>query len=224
MDWLDLLTVQGILKSLLQHYSSKASVLQCSVRVSHPYRTTRKTTSLTRWTFVGKVMSLLFNMLSRLVIAFPPGSSEFSEFTQSCPTPCDPMDCSLPGSSIYGIFQARILEWVAISFSRRYSWPGDWTQVSRIVSGRFTVWATRERPSKEQVSFNCMAAVTICSDFGAQKNKVCHFSTVSPSTCHEVMGPDAMILVFWMWALSQLFHSPLSLWSRGSLVLLHFLP
>ena len=78
MDWLDLLAVQGTLKSLLQHHSSKASVLQCSaffrVQLSHPYMTTGKTTALTRWTFVGKVMSLLFNMLSRLAIAFLPRS------------------------------------------------------------------------------------------------------------------------------------------------------
>ena len=74
MDWLDLLAVQVTLKSLLQHHSSKASILQCSaffiVQLSHPYMTT--TIALTRWTFVGKVMSLLFNMLSRLVITFIP--------------------------------------------------------------------------------------------------------------------------------------------------------
>ena len=74
MDWLDLIAAQGTLKSLLQHHSSKASILQCSaffiVQLSHPYMTTRKTIVLTRWTFVGKVMSLLFNMLSRLVITF----------------------------------------------------------------------------------------------------------------------------------------------------------
>ena len=78
MDWLDLLAVQGTLKSLLQHHSSKASILWCSaffiVQLSHPYMTTGKTVALTRWTFVGKVMSLLFNMLSRLVIAFLPTS------------------------------------------------------------------------------------------------------------------------------------------------------
>ena len=72
MDWLDLLAVQETLKSLLQHHSSKASILQCSaffiVQLSHPYMTTGETIALTRWTFVGKVMSLLFNMLSRLVI------------------------------------------------------------------------------------------------------------------------------------------------------------
>jgi len=74
MDWLDLLAVQGTLKSLLQHHSSKASILWCSafiiVQLSHPYMTTGKTIALTRWTFVGKVMSLLFNMLYRLVITY----------------------------------------------------------------------------------------------------------------------------------------------------------
>src|SRR5574337_772029 len=78
MDWLDLLAVQGTLKSLLQHHSLKASILQCSafftLQLSHPYMTTGKTIALTRWTFVGKGMSLLLNMLSRLVITFLPRS------------------------------------------------------------------------------------------------------------------------------------------------------
>ena len=78
MDWLDLFGVQGTLKSLLQHHSSKASILQHStffiVKLSHPYMTSRKTIALTRWTFVGKVISLLFNMLSRLVMTFLPRS------------------------------------------------------------------------------------------------------------------------------------------------------
>ena len=78
MDWLDLLAVQGTLKSLLQHHSSKSSIFQCSdiftVQLSHPYMTTGKTIALTRWIFVGRVMSLLFNMLSRLVITFLPSS------------------------------------------------------------------------------------------------------------------------------------------------------
>ena len=77
-DWLDLLAVQGTLKSLVQHHSSKASILWCSafftIQLSHPYMTTGKTIALTRWTFVGKVMSLLLNMLSRLVITFLPRS------------------------------------------------------------------------------------------------------------------------------------------------------
>ena len=74
MDWLDLLAAQGPLKSFLQHHSAKASILWCSaffiVQLSHPYMTARKTVALTRWTFVGQVMSLLFHMLSRLVTAF----------------------------------------------------------------------------------------------------------------------------------------------------------
>ena len=125
MDWLDLLAVQGTLKSLLKHHSSKASILQLSaffmVQLSHPYMTTGKTMALTRWTFVGKVMSLLFNMLSRLVIAFLPRSKSF---------------------------------------------------------------------------FNFIAVVTTCSDFGAQENKVCYYFHCVPNICHEVMAPDAMILVF----------------------------
>ena len=78
MDWLDLLAVQGTLKNVLQHHSSKASILWCSafftVQLSHPYMTTGNTIALTRWTFVGKVMSLLLNILSRLVITFLPRS------------------------------------------------------------------------------------------------------------------------------------------------------
>ena len=83
MDWLDILAVQVTLKSLFKHHSSKASILQCSaffmVQLSHPYMTIGKTIALTRQTFVGKVMSLLFNMLSRLVIAFLPMSKYNSE-------------------------------------------------------------------------------------------------------------------------------------------------
>ena len=112
MDWLDLLAVQGTLKSLLQHHSSKASILQRSalftVQLSHPYMTTGKTIALTRRTFVGKVMSLLFNM---------PSAAAAAKSLQSCPTLCDPIDGSRPGSPVPGILQARTPEWVAISFS-----------------------------------------------------------------------------------------------------------
>ena len=80
-DWFDLLAVQGTLKSLLQHYNSKASIFRCSaffmVQLSHPYKMTGKTIALIRWTFVSKIMSLLFNMLSRLVITFLPRSKRF---------------------------------------------------------------------------------------------------------------------------------------------------
>ena len=112
MDWLDLLAVQGTLKSLLQHHSSKTSILWHSaffiVQLSQPYITTGKTVALTRWTFVGKVMSLLLNMSAAAAAAEPP---------QSYPTLCDPRDGSPPGSPVLGILQARTLEWVAISFS-----------------------------------------------------------------------------------------------------------
>ena len=119
--------------SLLQHHSSKASILWHSaffiVQLSHPYITTGKAIALTRQIFVGKVMFLLFNMLSRLIITFLPrtqgvGDDFFCLFSaaaakslQLCPTLCDPIDGSPPGSPVPGILQARILEWVAISFS-----------------------------------------------------------------------------------------------------------
>ena len=112
MDWLDLLAVQGTLKSLLQHHSSKASILWRSaffiVRLSHPYITPGKTIALTRQTFVGKVKPLFFNMLSAAAAA---------KLLQSCRTFCNPRDYSLSRCSVHGIFQARVLEWVAISFS-----------------------------------------------------------------------------------------------------------
>ena len=153
MDWLDLLAVQGTLKILLHNHSLKASILWHSaffiVQLSHPYMTTGKTIAFTRWTFVGKVMSLLFNMLSRLVIAFLPRSKRL-----------------------------------------------------------FISWL--QSPSVVILEPPKIKSVTV--------------STVPPSICHEVMGQHAMILVFWMLSLSQHFHSPLSLSSRGSLVLIHFLP
>ena len=122
-DWIDLLAVQRTLKSLLQHHNFKASIHHYStffmIQLSHPYMTTGKTTALTKWTFVGRVMSLLFNMLSRLVIAFLP---------------------------------------------------------------------------RRQASFNFMTEVTMCSDFGAQENKICHCFHFSPfylpwsdgTICHDL--------------------------------------
>ena len=125
MDYLDLLAVQGALKSLLQHHTSKALILQCSaffiVQLSHPYMTTGKTIALTRWTFVGKIMSLIFNMLSRLVIAYLP---------------------------------------------RRKPLLISWMQ----------------SPSAVILEPPQIKSLTI--------------SIVSPSICHEVMGPDTIILVF----------------------------
>ena len=140
----------------LSRVFSNTTVLQClsffTVQLSHPYMTTGKTKALTKWTFVIQVMSLLFNMLSRLVIAFLPRSKRLliswlrspsavivepkkikfvtvstvspsichavaAKSRQSCPTLCDPIDGSPPGSPVPGILQARTLEWVAISFS-----------------------------------------------------------------------------------------------------------
>ena len=111
MDWLDLLAVQGTLRSLLQHHSSKASILQHSafftVQLSHPYMTNGKTIAVTRRTFVGKVMSLLLNMLSRLGITFLPRTLLFFKWhqirsvAQSCLTLCDPMNCSMPGLPVH---------------------------------------------------------------------------------------------------------------------------
>ena len=125
MDWWDLLAVQGTLKSLLQHHTSKASILQHSafftVQLSHPYMTAGKTIALTRWTFVGKVMSLLFNMLSRLVIDFLPKSKRL------------------------------LISWL-------------------------------QSPSAVILEPKKLKSDTVY--------------TVSPSISHEVMGPDAMILVF----------------------------
>ena len=115
-DWLDLLAIQGTLKSLLQHHSSKASILWCStffiVQLSHPYVTTGKIIALTRCTFVGKVMSLIFNMLSMLVrtflwrnkcllISWLQSLPWFCEVAQSCLTLCNPMDCSTRGSPVH---------------------------------------------------------------------------------------------------------------------------
>ena len=88
--------------------------------------------------------------------------SRVSEVTQSCPTLCDPMDCSLPGSSVHGIFQVIVLEWVAISFSRGSSQPRDWTRVSHIVDRRFTIWATRENMYIRVCVYMCIYLVRVC--------------------------------------------------------------
>ena len=77
-----------------------------------------------------------------------------SEVAQSCPTLCDPMDCSPPGSSVHGIFQARVLEWIAISFSSGSSQPRDWTRVSRTVGRCFTIWATKEAPLSRDITLS----------------------------------------------------------------------
>ena len=152
MDCLDLRAVQGTLKSLLQHHSSKASILCHSaffiVQLSHPYLTTGKTIDLTTWTCVGKVMSLLFNVLSRLLITFLPRSKHL------------------------------LILWLH-------------SQAAVILE------------------YSILKSVTV--------------STLSLSICHEVMGPDAIILVFWMLSFKPTFHS-LSPSSRSSLIPLWLLP
>ena len=91
--------------------------------------------------FVGILQARIMEQIAM------PSYRKWGEVTWSCPTLCDPMDCNLPGSFVHGIFQARVLEWVAISFSRGSSQSRDWTWVSRIVGRCFTIWATREVPN-----------------------------------------------------------------------------
>ena len=86
---------------------------------------------------------------------------KWNEVAQSCPALCDPMDCSLLGSSVHGIFQTRVLEWVAISFSRGSSRPRDWTRVSHIVDKRFTVWTTREVQGFKSALQPCLCSLCL---------------------------------------------------------------
>ena len=117
---------------------------------------------------------------------------------QSCPTLSDPMDCSQPGSSVHGIFQARVLEWVDISFSREdhIALACSLCRQSDISAFHHIVWICHSFPAKKQSSSDFMAAVTICSDFRAQEEEICRYIHLFPSSCHEVMGPDTMILDF----------------------------
>ena len=92
----------------------------------------------------ASVLCLGFLATRHVGSQLPKEGRKEGEVSQSCLTLCDPMDCSLPGSSVHGIFQARILEWVAFPFSRRSSWPRDWTWVSRVVGRHFTIWATKK--------------------------------------------------------------------------------
>ena len=121
-----------------------------------------------------------------------PWSSEWSskekksEIAQACPTVCDPLDCSLPGSSVLGIFKARILEWVCISFSRRSSRPRGWTWVSHIVGRCFTVWATREvnEAGQRLIEFCQENALVIMNTFFQQhKRRFCTWT--SPDGQHQ---------------------------------------
>ena len=161
MDWLDFLAVQGTLKSLLQHHSSKASILLCSVffivQLSHPYMTTGKTIVMTRWTF-DKVIILHFNMLSSLVITFLPRTKHltaswkrkiyiyfFPSWYQLCLF-ATPWTVAHQALLSLGILQVRILEWVAMPSSRGSSQPRNWTQVSCMAGWLFTVWKKPGKP------------------------------------------------------------------------------
>ena len=109
---------------------------------------------------------------------------KWSKVAQSCPSLCDPMDCSLPGSSVHGIFQARVLEWVAISFSRESSQPRDWTRVSHIAGRRFIVWATREDLLYKSFLICCSGLARYLS---------------GKRVCLPVQEPQEM----WVWPLGQ---------------------
>ena len=208
MDWLDLLAVQGTLKSLLQHHSSKTSILQHSVffivQLSHPYMTTGKTIALTRPSFVDKVMPRLLNMLSLLVITFLPrfSSVQFSCSVMSdslwphepqharplCPSPT-PRVHPNPCPSSWWCHQT-ISSSVILSSSCPQSFPASGSfQMSQLFAS-----GVQSAPPKEQASFNFMAAVIICSDFGAQKNKGSHcfhsfpiyFPWSDGTRCHDL--------------------------------------
>ena len=122
-----------------------------------------------QFSFIQCSISMNKKIISDFFPRVPWSEVKWSEVSQSCPTFCDPMDCSLPGSSVYGIFQARVLEWVAISFSRGSSWPRDRTRISRIVGRCFTVWAT-----------SILACIKYCNIRGAVhlKTRVPHASCI----------------------------------------------
>ena len=115
MDWLDLLAVKGMLKNLLQHHNSKASILRCSsffiIQLSHPYMTTGKTIALTRWTFVDKIMSLLFNMLSRLVITFLPRSKHLLISWLQSPSEVILVPRKLKSTTVSTVYHLFAMKW-----------------------------------------------------------------------------------------------------------------
>ena len=128
----------------------------------------------------------------------------WSELAQSCPTLCDPMDSSQPSSSAHGIFQARILEWVVISFSRGSSWPRDRTQVSHIVGRSFTVWATREAHSWTTVrGSNCprpQTNVLPLFQSNPQQDESSNFIGIPGAPCEN--QSTLLITTFWYWILA----------------------
>ena len=109
--------------------------------------------------------SSALQVVSQLNKYLIPQSESESEVTQSCLTLCDPMYCSLPGFSVHGIFQGRILEWVAVPFSRGSSWHRDRTQVSHVVGRRFTLWATREALNPSKIEINGNGGISVFFSF-----------------------------------------------------------
>ena len=123
-------------------------------------------------------------------------SVQFSSVTQSCPTLCNCMDCSLPGSSVHGIFQARLLEWVAVLFSRGSSQPRDWTQVSCIAGRFFTIWATREAKWNLWLSLLSHLAAVSCESYFMAEIKALEVLGIEPSTlCTLTMCSTKVSLV-----------------------------
>ena len=151
-----------------------------------------------------------------------------SEVAESCPTPSNPMDCSLPGSTVPGIFQARVLEWVAISFSNMTTIKTIaltiWTFVGKVMSlvlNMLSRLVVAFLPRSKHLNF--VAAVTICSDLRTQENKVYHCFHFPHLFAMNWWDQMPWFLFFECWILSQFFHSLLSPSSRGSLVSLHFM-
>ena len=150
MDWLDLLAVQETLKSLLQHHSSKASILRCSafftVQLSHQYLTTGKTIALTRWTFVGKVMSLLFNMLSRLDITFLPRSKRLLISWLQSPSAVILEPKKIKSDAVSTVFPffcftaREITNWVSHSFEPTRNWRGTKKPLDESERGEWKNW------------------------------------------------------------------------------------
>ena len=149
MDWLDLLAIQGTLKSLLQHHSTKASILQHSaffiVQLSHPYMTTGKTIALTRWTFVGKVTSLYFNMLSRLVIALLPRSKCLFNFMAAV-TICSDQ------THIFWVARQILKHWITREFpEQRFKWEESPLCYNKPKSIMFYTFLLKTHASSSQV-------------------------------------------------------------------------
>ena len=171
------------LKSLLQHHSSKASILWCSalsiVQLSHPYMTTGKTIALTRWTFVGKVMSLLFNMLSRLVMGLIPRLGRSPGEGKGYPLQYSGEFHGLAGE-FHGLCRP---------------WGHKKLDTTEQLSLHFTRLLITFHPRSKRLLISWLQSPSAVI-LEPKKIKSDTVSTVSPSICHEMMGPDAMILVF----------------------------